>query len=85
RGGKASQVEWSCVDDESVLSPLLNAPCFGCKNSDSAITGDPSSGDSSPQNRDVVSRGWPKPPQPLSRVRKANRPFTHPSMFPTTV
>ncbi len=24
------------VDDESVLDPLLNAPCFGCKNSDSA-------------------------------------------------
>ncbi|KAH8891680.1 hypothetical protein GQ53DRAFT_648507, partial [Thozetella sp. PMI_491] len=31
-----SQVEVAHADDESVLDPLLNAPRFGCKNSDSA-------------------------------------------------
>lgn len=30
-----SQVEMAHQDVESVLDPLLNAPCFGCKNSDS--------------------------------------------------
>jgi hypothetical protein len=28
------QVEVAHQDVESVLDPLLNAPCFGCKNSD---------------------------------------------------
>jgi len=38
------QVEVVHEDDESVLDPLLNAICFGCKNTDSASTDDPSSG-----------------------------------------
>nr|CAD60701.1 unnamed protein product [Podospora anserina] len=44
RGGYVSQVEVAPRDDESVLDPLLNAPCFGCKNTDSSSTDDPSSG-----------------------------------------
>ncbi|KAK0724750.1 hypothetical protein B0H67DRAFT_483193, partial [Lasiosphaeris hirsuta] len=45
REGSVGQVEVAHKDDESVLDPLLNAPCFGCKNTDSASTTyDPSSG-----------------------------------------
>ncbi|KAK4216398.1 hypothetical protein QBC37DRAFT_279503, partial [Rhypophila decipiens] len=54
--GNAGQVEVARKDDESVLDPLLNAPCFGCKNTDSASKGDPSSGSRLAVDRDVVSR-----------------------------
>ncbi|KAK4452109.1 hypothetical protein QBC34DRAFT_40407 [Podospora aff. communis PSN243] len=43
-GELCDQVEVVHEDDESVLDPLLNALCFGCKNTDSASTDDPSSG-----------------------------------------
>jgi hypothetical protein len=51
---KCDQVEVVHEDDESVLDPLLNALCFGCKNTDSASTDDPSTGSYVAVNRNVV-------------------------------
>ncbi|KAK1766374.1 hypothetical protein QBC33DRAFT_453155, partial [Phialemonium atrogriseum] len=55
--GKRNQVEVVPEDDESVLDPLLNAPCFGCKNNDSASTDDPSSRGHQPPSA-MLYRGY---------------------------
>ncbi|KAK0750397.1 hypothetical protein B0T18DRAFT_321918, partial [Schizothecium vesticola] len=49
------QVEVAHKDDESVLDPLLNAPCFGCKNTDSSSTMTQVPGASGPQPRCCIT------------------------------
>jgi hypothetical protein len=53
---EGNQVEVVPEDDESVLDPLLNAPCFGCKNNRQRKYRRPKHSRPPATIRDVVSR-----------------------------
>ncbi|KAK0610434.1 hypothetical protein B0T17DRAFT_500065, partial [Bombardia bombarda] len=77
--GKSGQVEVARKDDESVLDPLLNALCFGCKNTDSASTGDPSSGGHW-QLAAMLYHGTSQGHRTSHKERQSDLPFDPPSL-----
>ncbi len=75
---KRGQVEVAYADDESVLDPLLNAPCFGCKNNDSAKHRRPKFRRLVARTVMLVSRsGGHEPPHLSLRERPTDLPSCH--------